>query len=117
MLPRLSTSCSGADVLSLATRRICDCPTPLTLAQSFNSAGSESLGGQISGCHMAMRRAVIERIGYLDERSGGRAQKCRQAQIMAFLFACASITTGEALRGTTRVAWPYRRRVKSEGDY
>jgi glycosyltransferase involved in cell wall biosynthesis len=45
-------------------------PTRSRWNRSMNSARHECLSGQINGCNIAMRRAVVERIGLFDERWG-----------------------------------------------
>jgi GT2 family glycosyltransferase len=45
-------------------------PTRSRWNRSLNSARHECLSGQINGCNMAMRRAVIELVGFFDERWG-----------------------------------------------
>ena len=45
-------------------------PTRARWNRSINSARHECLSGQINGCNMAMRRAVVEHVGFFDERWG-----------------------------------------------
>jgi glycosyltransferase involved in cell wall biosynthesis len=47
--------------------------TPMRWSLKENSARYDRLSGPISGCNMAMRRALVERLGPFDERLGAGA--------------------------------------------
>jgi GT2 family glycosyltransferase len=49
---------------------ICTTPTRQRFNRRTDSATHDSAGGQISGCNMAMRQALVERLGPFDERLG-----------------------------------------------
>jgi glycosyltransferase involved in cell wall biosynthesis len=50
------------------------CNTPVRWSLQENSARHDRLSGPISGCNMAMRRALVERLGPFDEKLGAGAR-------------------------------------------